>query len=96
MAEQGCADRDPDLWFPNEADEVGRMVAKSICRHACDFRQVCLEMAMAHEGEKPKGSRHGVWGGLDEGQRAALARRLANARRKAAAADATAATEATG
>ncbi|GHG28112.1 WhiB family transcriptional regulator [Streptomyces filamentosus] len=71
-AAAACQDVDPDLFFPvgsgapalAQAEE-----AKRVCRR-CPVREPCLRSALA-QPHPPSG----VWGGLTEAQRAALARR---------------------
>lgn len=47
--------------------------AKTVCAH-CRVRPECLEVALALEGTDVAAARGGVWGGLDEEERAQLAR----------------------
>lgn len=76
-----CADDDADLFFAadEERGESRRRrseAALAVCRR-CHVRKECLEYALATD------QRHGVWGGTDELERAALLAR----RRLAAAGD---------
>ena len=58
-------DPTPDLWFVTPSDHHGIAAAKAICRR-CPVAAECLAEAMADP------SIVGVWGGLDEQQRARL------------------------
>jgi WhiB family redox-sensing transcriptional regulator len=61
-----CADEDPDLFFPSGKSAGARRQtahAKAICAD-CPVQAECLEWAKATE--QP----YGVWGGLDERERA--------------------------
>ena len=63
--------RDPDLFFPvgttgPALEQIAQ--AKSICR-ACPVKKKCLEWALQTHQDS------GVWGGLSEEERRALARR---------------------
>ena len=60
-----CATADPDAWFPAPHDAKGAARAKAICA-TCPVKADCLAHALA------AGEKHGIWGGLDECQRAAL------------------------
>ncbi len=65
-----CRNEDPELFFPvgvtgPAADQVA--AAKAVCRE-CEVRAECLEWAMV------TGQDSGVWGGLSEEERRALAR----------------------
>lgn len=65
-----CRNEDPELFFPvgtsgPAASQVA--AAKAVCRQ-CEVRTECLEWAMA------TGQDAGVWGGLSEEERRALAR----------------------
>jgi hypothetical protein len=70
-----CATRDPEIWFPMKGDTAGYAVAKALCRD-CPLRLPCLAVALRDEGTKAAGGRAGVFGGLDEGQRARLSRKF--------------------
>lgn len=65
-----CAQVDPELWYSEKGGSTRE--AKRICKQ-CPVRVQCLEEAMA------AGDRHGIWGGLSERERAALARERAGA-----------------
>ena len=58
-------DPTPDLWFVPPGDRHGIAAAKAICRR-CPVAAECLAEALADP------SIVGVWGGLDEQQRARL------------------------
>jgi WhiB family redox-sensing transcriptional regulator len=63
-----CADYDPDLFFPVGSSGPAlkqALRAKSVCAQ-CPVRVECLDWAQATH--QP----HGVWGGLDEEERARL------------------------
>ncbi len=75
-----CLTTDPDLW--HEPEQIGRagtskearetevrrvQVAKSICRR-CTVRDECLTEALEAEVD------HGIWGGLEPGERRRLGR----------------------
>lgn len=69
-AQAACRDADPDLFFPigSSGPAVTQTEeAKSICR-ACPVQAACLEWALK------SGQDHGIWGGLDEHERAATRR----------------------
>lgn len=66
-----CLDTDPELFFPvgttgPALDSIEQ--ARQICR-ACPVQPACLDWALHH------GADQGVWGGMDEQQRATLRRR---------------------
>lgn len=82
MAAAACREADPDLSFPPPADgtnkrgpskESREAHAKAVCDH-CPFeiKTECLEVAMKAEGTAGAAGRHGVFGGLDPEERAAL------------------------
>lgn len=67
---------DPEMWHPASAVEratVGR-VAKGICS-GCPVATQCLQLALRAEGTLTADYRSGIFGGLDEQQRADLAKR---------------------
>lgn len=83
-----CASVDPDFWYPEGARRAEHRKqaerAKEICRYQCQLELVCRELVMAAEAGKPADQRHGVAGGLDPQERAALeGKRLAAARQRA-------------
>lgn len=64
-----CRSEDPELFFPRGATGehlVQAERAKRVCER-CPVRLRCLEDALAHRAQD------GVWGGLDQGERRALA-----------------------
>lgn len=63
-----CRNEDPDTMFPAPGNKAGIDYAQSICA-VCPVRLKCLEDALADEGGKVKGKRHGVAGGLTPSQR---------------------------
>jgi WhiB family redox-sensing transcriptional regulator len=68
-----CLDEDPELFFPIGSTGpavLQVMEAKAVCG-SCRVRERCLEWALE------QGLSHGVWGGLDGDERAALPRRAA-------------------
>lgn len=76
-----CRDEDPELFFPvgNSGPALLQIAeAKTVCRR-CPAVAACLGYAL--ETHQP----FGVWGGMSEGERAALQRRNARTRAKAAA-----------
>jgi WhiB family transcriptional regulator, redox-sensing transcriptional regulator len=60
-----CAQTDPESFFPEKGESV--RPAKRVCA-ACEVRAECLQDAL------DRGERFGVWGGLSERERRALAR----------------------
>ncbi len=72
-----CTGHPTEWWFPvklrgQKGKSIGRlrensMKAKAICS-ACDFKEECLEYSLHHEPL-------GIWGGLEEGDRALIRRR---------------------
>ena len=68
-----CLDYDPEDWFPVGKGDPGH-AAKAVCR-GCEVREQCLAWAL------DVGESFGIWGGLDEEERAALKRRNAKAAR---------------
>ena len=64
-----CRDTpDPDLFFPVNRTHAAARPAKALCR-PCPVIAECRSWAVANEA-------YGVWGGLDEHERARLRRRL--------------------
>jgi WhiB family transcriptional regulator, redox-sensing transcriptional regulator len=71
QADAACRDEDPELFFPiSEVGPGARQVAeaKAVCAR-CPVRDRCLDYAVAN------GLDHGVFGGLTDRERRALARR---------------------
>jgi WhiB family redox-sensing transcriptional regulator len=62
-----CREEDPELHFP-VADRAQATAAKAVCG-ICRSRDACLAFALKTRQE------YGIWGGLDERQRAAILRR---------------------
>ncbi|MEU8810698.1 WhiB family transcriptional regulator [Streptomyces violaceoruber] len=72
-ARSACRTEDPDLFFPigNTGPALLQiMEAKAVCRR-CPVMEHCLQWALE------SGQEHGVWGGLDEGERRRMKRRAA-------------------
>ena len=64
-----CAQTDPELFFPEQGGDPGRVrEAKKVCA-SCDVQAECLAYALAHN------ERDGIWGGLTRLQRARLRNR---------------------
>ena len=63
-----CAETDPEMFFPEKGEST--RPAKRVCA-GCEVRAECLQDAL------DRGERFGVWGGLSERERRALAARLA-------------------
>jgi WhiB family redox-sensing transcriptional regulator len=63
-----CAQVDPELFFPDKGGSS--RPAKRVCA-TCEVSAECLQEAL------DRGERFGVWGGLSERERRALAARLA-------------------
>jgi hypothetical protein len=77
-----CLDQDPELFFSTAGADVER--AKAVC-FGCPRRQVCLDEARALDSRGKPWGRVGVWGGLDEDERAGVrVARQARGRRRAA------------
>lgn len=65
MIDAACAEVGGDVWFPEAGGSTAE--AKLVCA-GCSVRAQCLEFAL------DKGFRFGVWGGMSERERRALAR----------------------
>jgi WhiB family redox-sensing transcriptional regulator len=63
---QLCAQVDPELFFPEEYDNVHE--AKAVCR-SCPLTTSCLEYAMAHP------ELEGIWGATTPHERRLMRRR---------------------
>lgn len=81
MADAPCLTTDPNVGFPGgegkrgKAADVAHLTAKSLCADCpIAVKTECLEVAMKTEGAGGAGNRHGVFGGLDPEERAALAK----------------------
>lgn len=61
-----CLQQDPDLFYPNRADDPESDTAKAICRR-CPIINTCLAYAVVHELE------FGIFGGTDPAERRAIA-----------------------
>lgn len=71
----------PEVFFPEETDTTTRRQAKKVCG-GCEIREACLEAALVLEAGRVASGRYGIWGGLDEQQRASLARKRRRAARR--------------
>lgn len=79
MAAAPCLTTDPEVGYPSQDGKRGKgkesawLAAQAICK-ACplELRQECLDVAMKAEGTTGANGRHGVFGGLDPQERAAL------------------------
>jgi len=60
-----CVGVDPDVFFPARGHDPAP--AKALCRQ-CPVRPQCLEWALGTN------QKHGIWGGMTEGQRRRLRR----------------------
>lgn len=61
-----CAGEDPELFFPDDAQASESTArAKAVCAR-CPVRAECLKWAIDNR------QTHGIWGGLDESERAAV------------------------
>ena len=76
-----CRGEDPELFFPVGTTGPAALAqiaeAKKICAR-CPVRRECLEFAVARKQE------YGIWGGLTEGERSLLRRRVAGSQPAAA------------
>lgn len=61
-----CRGRDTNLWYPDGGQRHNALEAKAVC-HGCPVRAECLAFAIKHR-------ERGVWGGLNEYERAKLTR----------------------
>jgi WhiB family redox-sensing transcriptional regulator len=65
--EAACREADPDLFFPDEGDNVAQIAeAKAVCA-GCAVKDGCLAFAL----EFPQ---YGIWGGLTDEERRRLRR----------------------
>lgn len=76
LADGLCAQADPEAWFPEKGGST--KAAKAICngddtRPPCPVRDECLRFALANN------ERFGIWGGMSERERRALAKARAGA-----------------
>ena|SRR2546423_4133272 len=65
MRRAACRDQGFTAWFPTEEPSEEADAARHVCS-GCGVRAECLDYALA------AGIRHGLWGGLSAGERAAL------------------------
>ena len=72
-----CSGVNSDLFFPATEDESATAQAKEICAE-CPVQEACLQYALATNQSA------GVWGGLDEGDRRRLRRRIRDRDRRKA------------
>jgi WhiB family transcriptional regulator, redox-sensing transcriptional regulator len=77
MFEAACRGMDAEIFFP--ASDGDDAAAKAVC-DACPVRAACLAFAIDHS------ERFGIWGGLDEKQRARMTDEQREAVRREAAA----------
>jgi WhiB family redox-sensing transcriptional regulator len=71
-----CADKPTDWFFPTSIARGMYDRARAVCRD-CPVREECLDDCMAAEGYGlRRGSRHGMFGGLNPKQRDALRERI--------------------
>lgn len=74
MADGACLKVDPEKFFAGKKDKSTKE-AKELCLTRCTVRLKCLAFIMFYErGDNLR--RHGVWGGLDAGERRALQKQL--------------------
>ncbi|GMQ98323.1 MAG: hypothetical protein BMS9Abin17_0830 [Acidimicrobiia bacterium] len=72
-----CNGIDSDVFFPESESESASEAAKAICAE-CPVAQTCLQYALStNQGA-------GVWGGLDEGERRRMRRRIRDRDRRKA------------
>ena len=69
--EAKCAAVDPDLFFPHATETYIARRAKQVCC-TCPHMNECLQHALDND------ERHGIWGGLDESERAKLQRNISS------------------
>ena len=62
LSSAACTNADPDLFFPEDGDELSARRAKRICG-ACPVRAACLAGALA------RGEEYGIFGGLTAEER---------------------------
>jgi len=77
MEKGACAGKDFEEFFPHSKQDADQI--KQFCNERCSVKLKCLAFAMAAEKPKPgheekdgKVRRHGIFGGLDGKERAAL------------------------
>ena len=64
-----------ELWYAHRAQAAAIEEAKAVCNTLCPVRAACLADAMAKEGGAALDRRHGVRGGLTDGERLGRYRR---------------------
>lgn len=81
MASAPCLKEDSELGYPStdgkrgKSKEAAWLDAQEVCKNCpLALRRECLDLAMKAEGTTGAGGRHGVFGGLDPEERAALVR----------------------
>ena len=70
-----CRKHDPEMWDPkgySHLNGLEALEAKRIC-HTCPIEAACLELAMVDEAGRRADYCAGIFGGLDEVERHALA-----------------------
>ena len=72
----GCRGLDPDLFFPDDGDNVGIERAKQVCA-PCPVSWECLSYAVETNQTE------GIWGGTTRGERRRLRRALLKQYREA-------------
>lgn len=79
MAPAPCLETDPEVGYPSQDGHRGKkketawLDAQAVCSNCpLEIKQECLEVAMKAEGTTGASGRHGVFGGLDPEERAAL------------------------
>lgn len=68
-------DRIDELWYAHATQTAAIEEAKTICNALCPVRAACLADALAREGGAALDRRHGVRGGLTDGERLGRHRR---------------------
>lgn len=72
-----CVNKDPDYMFPEGTGSAARLArneAKKLCIDCpVETKAACLKAAMDDEGVLSGDGRYGIYGGLDEHERARLA-----------------------
>ena len=71
-----CRKHDAEMWYPKGYSHLNGLEAteaKRICKEECPIRADCLEVAMADEAGRRADYCAGIFGGLDEVERHALA-----------------------
>jgi WhiB family redox-sensing transcriptional regulator len=68
LQEAACKDKDVNIFFPSPETAAAINIAKAICK-TCSVKNECLAKAI-------EGNEQGIWGGLTQGERTNLNRRL--------------------